>query len=163
MTMWMWLARFHISTHCIGKPLRANESHWPARHLAVTLFWAHYFANRYGIAKLVVINPMIDPSSNLMKKLGEHFSERRNKTFVVTADAVRSFESVIVPESAETRRLVILSKHDPAIDPEPALETFWNAAKTDLVVYDTDIHTLPLKNHPAMRLIREFILRDYIN
>ena len=126
-------------------------------------FWAHYFTNRYGIAKLVVINPMIDPSSNLMKKLGEHFSERRNKTFVVTADAVRSFESVIVPESAETRRLVILSKHDPAIDPEPALETFWNAAKTDLVVYDTDIHTLPLKNHPAMRLIREFILRDYIN
>ena len=34
--------------------------------------------------------------------------------------------------------------------------------RPDLVVYDTDIHTLPLKIHPAMnRLIREFIHASY--
>ena len=121
-------------------------------------FWAHYFANRYGAANLVIINPVIDPAKNMMKKLGEHFSEKRNKTFVVTEEAARSYGQVKAADKTSTRRLVILSKHDPYVDPGPALEKYWNSQNSDIVVYDTEVHTLPLKKHPAMALIRAFIL-----
>ena len=107
-----------------------------------------------------MINPIIDPSRNLLTKLGEHFSEKRNKSFAVTEETVKTYEQVRTSDDTRTRQLVILSKRDPHVDPQLALKKYWNARNTDVVVYDTEMHTLPLKKHPAMHLIREFILRD---
>jgi predicted esterase YcpF (UPF0227 family) len=93
-------------------------------------FWANYFANHVGARGAVLINPVVDPQELMRVMQGEHYSERRQKTFQVAEEAVAAYGTVQPVENPRTDMLVLLTKDDEVLRYQDAVRVFLRRAGT---------------------------------
>ena len=120
-------------------------------------FWANYFTGKFGIEKLLIINPVVDPVKQLQQFIGRHYVEKRKKDMVVTAEDIENYRDLEVPTSNGTRRLVILTRDDQVLDFQLALDEYSNSESNKVVVFDKGGHTLNLDEPRFMSIIKNFI------
>lgn len=120
-------------------------------------FWANYFTEKFGIRKLLMINPVVDPVNQLRQFIGRHYVEKRQEDLVVTAEDIEKYRDLIVPSSADTSRLVILTRDDDTLDFNLALDEYSKNESNEVVVFDKGGHTLDLDEPRFMSIIKNFI------
>ncbi|MEM7464516.1 MAG: YqiA/YcfP family alpha/beta fold hydrolase [Pseudomonadota bacterium] len=120
-------------------------------------FWANYFTGKFGIEKLLIINPVVDPVSQLQQFIGRHYVEKRKEDMVVTAEDIENYRDLEVPTSDGTRRLVILTRDDKILDFQLAFDEYSNSESNKVVVFDQGGHTLKLDEPRFMSIIKNFI------
>jgi len=120
-------------------------------------YWADYFANRIGARGVAMINPVTDPDARATRNLGEHYSEKRDKTITVTEATVAAYANLEIDRNPETKQLVVLTKDDAVLDYNIAVEYFQGQENTEIVVFDSGGHHLDLEAHEAMNTILQFI------
>ncbi len=128
---------------------------------SVGAFWADVFGHRIGAQKIIMLNPMTEPARQLSKYVGKQATnKRRAQSFLVEADAIERYTSLITTEPNGISRLVVLSADDDALDFHAALDVFAGKQKTTIIVYPNGGHTLDLRKHPARASIVEFVSRN---
>jgi uncharacterized protein len=120
-------------------------------------FWADYFANTYGIEKMVLVNPVTDPLLDLTQFIGERFSERRQQKFIVTSKHIDTYAAVRVSANPKTQSLIILTRDDPVINFRQAMDKYLQNANSQLVIFGTGGHSLPLSDPAYLTLLRAFL------
>ena len=120
-------------------------------------FWANYFANRYELEKVVLVNPAVDPTQDLVQFQGAQFSEKRQKDFHVTQAQIQAYGQVPKFKSPNTQRLVILTRDDPIIDFRNALEKYGPDPNSSLLIFDEGGHSPSVGDDRIITVIRAFI------
>ena len=120
-------------------------------------FWANYFAYKYNIKKVVVVNPVVDPVAQLQQFIGRHYVEKRQTELIVTAEDIEHYRGIEIPVDDSTSRLVLLSRDDEILNYKLALEKYSNKLGNKVVLFDEGGHTLNLRQPQFMEVIREFI------
>lgn len=120
-------------------------------------FWANYFTGKFGIDKLLIINPVVDPVNQLRQFVGSHYIEKRQEELVVTAEDLENYRDLTIPTSEDTRRLVILTRDDETLDYNLALDKYSDNELNKVVVFDNGGHTLDLDEPRFMSIIKKFI------
>ncbi len=124
-------------------------------------FWADYFANEYDIPKMVLVNPVIKPLTDLKQFIGPQYSERRQKHFDVTAEDVARYGQVHIKSSPVTQSMVFLSEDDPVIDYSNALHKFQKNKRSEVFVFKKGGHSVPLSDPRYLTVLRLFLETDY--
>ncbi|MEH6524439.1 MAG: YqiA/YcfP family alpha/beta fold hydrolase [Sneathiella sp.] len=119
-------------------------------------FWADYFANKYGLEKMVLVNPVTSPVHDLTQFVGEQYSERRQKHFVVTPEHIEDYAALPLPTHPNTKSLVILTRDDPVINFRQALEKYLKNENSQLVIFGTGGHSLPLSDPKYLSALKAF-------
>lgn len=120
-------------------------------------FWADYFANKYGVEKMVLVNPVTSPVLDLTQFVGEQYSERRQQHFVVTPEHIEDYAALTLPVHPNTKSLVILTRDDPVINFRQALEKYLNNENSQLVIFGTGGHSLPLSDPIYLSALKAFL------
>ena len=144
--------------------LDAVEEKWLKGRRTVVLgtsfgaLWADVFGHRIGAQKIVLLNPITEPTRQLSGYVGKQATnKRRAQSFVVEAAALERYASLNATEPNRISRLVVLSADDDALDFRDALDVFAGKQKTITIVYPDGGHTLDLRKHPARASIVEFV------
>ncbi len=144
--------------------LDAVEEKWLKGRRTVVLgtsfgaFWANVFGDRIGAQKIVLLNPVTDPTRQLSKYAGEQATnKRRAQSFFVEAAALERYASLNGVKRNGISRLVVLCADDDALDFRDALEFFVGKENTTIIVYPNGGHTLDLREHAARAFIVDFV------
>ena len=144
--------------------LDAVEENWLNGRRTVVLgtsfgaLWADVFGHRIGAQKIVLLNPVTEPTRQLSRYVGKQTTNRRRaQSFVVEAAALERYACLNATEPNRISRLVVLSADDDALDFRDALDVFAGKQKTITIVYPDGGHTLDLRKHPARASIVEFV------
>ena len=122
-------------------------------------YWALQFGTRIGAAKVVMLNPVMSPHAQLQRFVGtEQQNIRRQVVYRPTSRALERYRELGVPTPGPSKSLLILTRDDDVLDYRIALDHFREMRGTDLIVYASGGHTVPLKKHPALDVITSFIL-----
>lgn len=124
-------------------------------------FWADYFANKYDIPKMVLVNPVTDPRSDLSQFIGTRYSERRQKYFDVTVSHIDAYDRIIKSTSTITRSLIILTEDDPVIDYRRALRKYGANINSEVIVHRKGGHSLPLSDPLYLSVLKVFFDTNY--
>lgn len=124
-------------------------------------FWADWFGNHIAAKQIVLMNPATDPANSLKKYIGKSVeSERRAKSFTVSAEDVASYASMTVQPSATSAVLVILTADDDRQVMTSTVAHFLGRDRLTLEIFPDGGHTINLKKHPARGVIRDYVLAD---
>lgn len=121
-------------------------------------FWANHFAYKYNIKKVLVVNPVVDPVTQLQQFIGRHYVERRQTELIVTAEDLEHYRGIEIPVDESTSRLVLLSRDDEVLNYKRALEKYSGKLGNKVIVFDEGGHTLNLREPRFMDVIREFLV-----
>lgn len=119
-------------------------------------FWANYYAERYGVERVVLVNPVVDPVEQLKQFLGPHYVEKRDETITVTMDDLNKYEDRVSAPEPGLSRLVILSRDDEVLDYRRAKEAYSGPGNT-VVVFDKGGHTVDLGQRRYLDVIDRFL------
>ncbi|MGI9401774.1 MAG: YqiA/YcfP family alpha/beta fold hydrolase [Rhizobiaceae bacterium] len=141
---------------------RAWEKHFEDRNViaagtSLGGYWANYFTAKFGIDKLMIINPVVDPVNQLRQFIGRHYVEKRQKEMVVTEEDIEKYRNITIPANTNTRRLVILTRDDEILDFNLALDKYSDSELNNVVVFDKGGHTLDLEEPRFMSIIKNFV------
>lgn len=120
-------------------------------------FWADYFANTYGVEKMALVNSVTAPILDLTQFIGERFSERRQQKYIVTSKHIEIYAAMDVPANPNTQSLVILTRDDPIINFRQAMEKYLKNKNSQLVIFGTGGHSLPLSDPAYLTLLQAFL------
>lgn len=120
-------------------------------------FWADYFANAVGARGAILVNPVVDPRGLMRDMHGEHYSERREKTFWVMEKDAAAYEGVKPTVNPRTEMLVLLTRDDEVLPYEEAVRTFAGSPTTETVIFETGGHSPGLDRPDMMSVIRRFV------
>lgn len=121
-------------------------------------FWADWFGQEIGADKIVIANPLISPPLHLAQYLGETvYSERRDRRITVTGKDVDAYLPLTVQHDNPIPILVILSADDDILDYREAEELYSGRPDITMKIYETGGHSIKLKKHPALELIRAYV------
>lgn len=140
-----------------------HETHLKGRSVTVVGtslggFWAEYFGTRIGAEKIVLLNPVSQPTVQLIKYAGtEHLNPRRKLTLSVSKDQIMSYAPLEKDGTSAPTRLLILAKDDDKLDYRIALKHYGEKAGTTVKLYDEGGHSINLKKHPAAKFIAAFV------
>lgn len=124
-------------------------------------FWANIFGHRVAAEKIVLLNPVVDPSRQLAKYAGETTTnQRRARTFSVEASAIQHYESIKSEFRVDIPTLVLLTADDERLDHRLAEEMFTGKKDATVVVFPEGGHTMNLRNHRARAAIVDFVSRN---
>lgn len=124
-------------------------------------FWADYFANEYDIPKMVLVNPVTKPLTDLKQFIGPQYSERRQKHFDVTAEDVARYGQVHIKNSPATQSMIFLSEDDLVIDYSNAYAKFKKNKRSEVIVFRKGGHSVPLSDPKYLTVLRLFLNTDY--
>lgn len=124
-------------------------------------FWANYFANEYGIGKMVLVNPVTRPLSDLTQFIGSQYSERRQKHFDVTARDIERYGTVPDKVNSATHSLVLLTADDPVIDYRNAFSKFVNNPNSKVIIVGKGGHSPSLSDPLYASILRVFLETSY--
>lgn len=122
-------------------------------------FWADFFGTRHVVDKIVISNPLVDPATSMMQFVGEHFSEKRQMTVLVTKEDVARYAGLVLDPDAEVPRLMILTAHDELSRYADTFDLFAPNPKTEVVVLSQGGHTLNFRKHFIWPTVEEWIRR----
>lgn len=122
--------------------------------------WADYFGHRIGAPKVVLLNPVTDPATQLSSHVGTVRNERRNEAMLIEQATLDRYGELETAANTATSRLVVLTSDDGAFDYRTAFDAFVGRDRTDVLVFATGGHTIDLRKHAARRFIRAFVLND---
>lgn len=120
-------------------------------------FWADYFANRFGAARLVVVNPVVDPVATLSHFLGEQYSEKRKQKFTVNWQSLDNYRPVPRLDNPATRKLAVLMADDTLIPSTAAQKKYGDAQNATVRLYRSGGHSPDFSQHECMDAIAAFI------
>jgi len=120
-------------------------------------FWANYFAGEYDIPKMVLVNPVTKPVTDLIQFIGPQYSENRQKRFTVTAEDVARYATVQIKTSPVTRSMVFLMEDDPIIDYRHAYQLFKNNEKSEVLLFRKGGHSIPLSDPRYLSVLKVFM------
>lgn len=121
-------------------------------------FWADWFGQEIGADKIVIANPVISPPLHLAQYLGETvYSERRDRSITVTGRDVEAYLPLMVRKNSPIPMLVILSADDDILDYRETEELYSGRPDVTMKIYETGGHSIKLKKHPALELIRAYV------
>lgn len=119
-------------------------------------FWANYYAEKYGVKRVLLANPVVDPVNQLRQFIGKHYVEKRNKELIVTAAKVDRYKGRVSAAKPGLSRLVILTRDDEILDYRLAEEKFTGAQDT-VAVFNEGGHTLDLSQERFLNIIGAFL------
>lgn len=122
-------------------------------------FWANYYAEKYGVPKLVMVNPVVDPVSQLRQFIGNITVEKRNKVVLVTSQDIDRYIGRVFAPDPGISRLILLSRDDSILE-HSLTESWYDIEGTSMVVFDEGGHTLNLKDERYIAIINEFLLPE---
>jgi len=120
-------------------------------------FWANAYAAQYGVTRVILVNPVVDPHQQLQQFVGEHYVEKRDLTLVVDQADIDQYEGLLSPKDDTANRLVILTRDDTVLDYNVAKEHFGDGATNQVLVMDTGGHTVNLREPQIMNEILRFL------
>lgn len=121
-------------------------------------FWADWFARKIRAARLVLVNPLMDPAKQLQRFDGQTVvSERRGTTFSVTKGDLSRYVSVKRSDGLPAQTLVVLTSGDDRFDETRRL--FQGDPHVSVKVYEGG-HHVEMRTSPSMRDIGAFLLTD---
>lgn len=124
-------------------------------------FWADWFGNRIEAKQIVLLNPSTDPATSLKKYIGKTVeSERRAKSFTVTAEDVAKYASMTVQPSDVSAVLLILTADDDRQVMTSTIPHFLGRGRLTLEIFPDGGHTINLKKHPARGVIRNYVMGE---
>ena len=94
-------------------------------------FLARWLANEFSddVAGLIMINPVLDPSLSLKRRLGENKSFVTGDSFYITEGHIEAYGKLVVAEGQFVQSTkVILGMKDDVVNPALALSTFGSTA-----------------------------------
>lgn len=119
-------------------------------------FWANYYAEKYGVDRVLLANPVVDPVNQLRQFIGRHYVEKRNKDLIVTQAKVDGYKGRNSAAEPGISRLVILSRDDEILDYRLAEKKFIGPQDT-IAVFDDGGHTLDLSQERYLDIIGAFL------
>ena len=120
-------------------------------------FWADYFAKRIGASGLIMVNPVADPAERAAKRLGEHYSKKRDKTVVVTEQTVEAYAGLEQTDDDRIERLILLAKDDEVLDYRDAVTRYGSDETSKVVFFEQGGHSLDLSRPDVMSVIRAYV------
>ncbi len=120
-------------------------------------FWANYYAHKYAINRVMVVNPVTDPVNQLRQFIGRHFVEKRQQELVVTASDIERYRGLEIPVDEKTERLVLLTRDDEILDYHLAAEKYSGRPKNQVFIFDQGGHTVNLREPRFMDRIKQFL------
>lgn len=119
-------------------------------------FWANTYAQQYGVKRLVLVNPAVDPAEQLKQFIGQMEVEKRNKVIDVTAEAVESYRARTTAPEPGIERLVILSRDDAVLDYRLGEEAY-DLPGTQIIIFDDGGHTVDMRDRRYLEPIAKFL------
>lgn len=119
-------------------------------------FWANYYAQRYGVDRVLLVNPVINPLQQLRQFIGVHYVEKRQMDLVVTQKDIDGYVGRKGQVDPAIDRLVLVTRDDEVLDYRLAKEEY-AGSKDRLEIFDTGGHTLDLSEPRFADLISEFL------
>ncbi len=117
-------------------------------------FWANWFGDTFGAEAVVLINPVVTPTSQMMQFVGEGYtSERRGISFDVSVEDVKNYAAVEGAKAAQTPKLVVLVLDDQTLDPNVARKKFGAETKTRVSEFEIGGHSLNFVEHAARKAV----------
>ncbi len=120
-------------------------------------FWANYYAEKYQVDRVILVNPVVDPAEQLRQFIGDHYIEKRQKDLTVTAVDVEGYTGREGDADPEIRRLVILTEDDDILDFQRA-EQKYSGPNDEVFVFDEGGHSLNLGEERFADLFRRFLM-----
>lgn len=120
-------------------------------------FWADYFANQVGARGAILVNPVVDPQALLRDMQGEHYSERRQKSFQVTDADADAYATLRSDPNPRTDVLVLLTRDDDLLPYEEAVEAYAARARAETAIFELGGHSPPLDRPDILAVIRQFV------
>jgi predicted esterase YcpF (UPF0227 family) len=144
--------------------LNAVEKKWLRGRSVVVLgtsaggYWANYFGHHIGAKKIVLLNPITNPITQLRKYVGvPSKNKRRIQKFFVKAESLKAYEGFKDIKQTTIPRLVILTADDKTLNYRKAINFYAGNKNTKVIVYPTGGHTLNLRKHKARAAIIRFV------
>ncbi len=120
-------------------------------------FWANYYAEKYGVERAVLVNPVVKPAEQLRQFIGQYTVAKRGKDIIVTEEDVNSYAYRTSPPASGITRLILLSRDDQILDYRLAEQSYAGEGNT-VIVYDEGGHTVNLNQDRYLDPIRSFLL-----
>lgn len=120
-------------------------------------FWADYFANKYGADKLVVVNPVTLPKSDLAQFLGERYSDKRQKYYTITPEDLDAYGELSIEPHPRTESLVVLARDDKIINYVHALKKYLSNDNSIVIAHGKGGHSLPFTDPIYFELLKAFL------
>lgn len=121
-------------------------------------FWADWLGQEIGAHQIIIVNPVMSPPLHLAQYLGQEvYSERRDRTMKVTGPDVDAYLPLMVRKDSAIPMLVILSADDDILDYREAEDLYSKRKNATIHIYPTGGHSIKLKKHPALELIRSYV------
>ncbi len=122
-------------------------------------FWANYYAEKYGVERVIMVNPVVKPAEQLRQFIGEYRAEKRDKDIIVTEEKVNRYADRTSPPKPGIDRLIFLSRDDKILDYQLAKDAYSDAGNT-LTVFDEGGHTVNLNQDRYLDPLRAFLLQS---
>lgn len=119
-------------------------------------FMANYYAEKYGVGQVVMVNPVVDPPTQLRQFLGRIVVEKRRKEIEVTEEELNRYRNRVADAVPGIRRLVILSRDDETLDYSLAERKFTGPGN-QVVIFDDGGHTPDLNQQRYVDLLSGFL------
>ena len=120
-------------------------------------FWANHYAEKYGVKRVVLVNPVVKPAKQLRQFIGKYRAEKRGKDILVTEEKVSRYASRTSPPTAGIERLIFLSRDDQVLDYQLS-ENAYSGANNTVIVFDEGGHTVNLNQDRYLDPLRAFLL-----
>lgn len=122
-------------------------------------YWSEYLLNTRPVKGAVLVNPALRPQDVLRDNMGENFSERRQSAFMVKESDAKRYETHQWSTASIGERLVVLSMDDEVIAPNLAISRFTDEKKTEVAVFASGGHNIPLDRNDVTAKIVSFVKR----
>lgn len=119
-------------------------------------FWANYYGEKYGVERVMIINPVVAPVEQLSQFIGKHYIKKRGYELEVTQADIDRHTDRAAPPVPGIERLVILSRDDAVLDYRLA-EAAYTLEGTELVLFDDGGHTVDIAQERYLELLRGFL------
>ena len=121
-------------------------------------FWADYFGNAIDAEKIIKLNPMVNPSTQLSKHVDKtQHNKRRGQDYAMTRNTLEMYEKLEKKKQSGVASLLILTKDDEHIPYDLAIDKYHDQVGVTIQVYDNGGHTINLKKHEALQRIADYI------
>jgi hypothetical protein len=121
-------------------------------------FWADWFARKIGAARLILVNPLMDPARQLQRYDGQTVvSERRATKFSVTKGDLLRYASVHRIDRRPGQTLVVLTNGDERFD--ETRQFFQGDPHVSVKIYDGG-HHVDMRESPSLQDIGAFLRAD---
>lgn len=140
-----------------------NRKHLQDRHVTVAGtslggFWARYFGHVIEADKVVILNPVVNPTTQLVKHLDSYqTNKRRGRKYFITQMALDSYQKIDVVPMSNVATLLIVAKDDEQQSYNTSLEAYGEQPMTTIQVYDEGGHSINLKKHAALQRIADYV------